>query len=327
MAALGFATNLIKAQWITGVPQVDVTFDNQTVIITGANTGLGAAAAEHAVRRSAAKVIIACRTVSKGETAKTKIEKATGRKGVLEVWALDLASHDSIKAFAARAEKELDRLDVFIANAGIQVSKFSLVNGFENTISINVISTFLLALLVLPKMKQTAAAHPMSTPHLVILASDTHMLASLPEANNEAPIFDQLNDEKKTSMQARYPLSKFLDILVTFAMVDKLPKNYPVVIDTVNPGLCRSELSRESPSLAKVVYTVFHARTAEEGAQNSIFAASAGKQFHGKYISECAEGPMSKFFTSDEWRKPGERVWNELVEVLEKISPGIMARV
>lgn len=64
---------------------------------TGANIGLGKEAARHFVQLNAAKVIIACRSVEKGENAKQDIESTTGRKGVVDVWQLDLQSYDSVR--------------------------------------------------------------------------------------------------------------------------------------------------------------------------------------------------------------------------------------
>lgn len=90
---------------------------NKTIIVTGANVGLGKEAARHFVRLGAAKVILACRSVEKGEAAKKEIEAGEKREGVVEVWSLDLQSFDSVKEFAKRAEG-LERLDAVVENAG-----------------------------------------------------------------------------------------------------------------------------------------------------------------------------------------------------------------
>jgi NAD(P)-dependent dehydrogenase (short-subunit alcohol dehydrogenase family) len=66
---------------------------------------------------NAAHVILACRTVSKGEAARADIEATTKRFGIVQVWQLDLEDHDSIRKFVQRAEA-LDRLDVVLENAG-----------------------------------------------------------------------------------------------------------------------------------------------------------------------------------------------------------------
>jgi retinol dehydrogenase-12 len=80
------------------------------------------------VRLNASRVILACRSLDKGEAAKLDVESATGRKGVLEVWQVDLTSYDSVKEFCKKAES-LDRLDCVLENAGLATPTFELVEG------------------------------------------------------------------------------------------------------------------------------------------------------------------------------------------------------
>lgn len=327
MSIPGFLKHLFYNQWLVTVPVQTASFEGQTIIVTGANVGLGFEAAKYFAANKAAKVILACRSLEKADTAKKQIEEATKRTGVVETWQLDLGSHESVKDFAAKATAELDRLDVLLCNAGVNQPVFKLVEGFESNISINVISTFLLSMLLLPKLKESATKYPTSTPHLTIVASDTHWVVTLPEQKNTTiPIFTQLNDEKKARMSSRYPLSKLLDVLVTRYMATVVaPAGYPVIINSVNPGLCHSELSRDAPSvLTAIVHTIFHARRTEVGARNLVFAARAGKEFHGKYISECKEGPLSPYVTSKDGEEAATRVWQEFGEKLETIQAGIM---
>lgn len=134
---LTFMYNLLYSQWLVNIPIPTKSFEGQTVIVTGANVGLGFEAAKHFTKLGASRVIIACRSLEKGEDAKKKIEESTKRNGALEVWQLDLSSYDSVKEFAARASK-LDRLDVLLENAGVQTSDFKLVEEDETTITVNV---------------------------------------------------------------------------------------------------------------------------------------------------------------------------------------------
>lgn len=156
-------------------PTTDCT--GRTIIVTGANTGLGKEAARHMVRLNAERVIITSRTASKGEAAAKDIEATTGRKGVVEVWDLDLENYDNVKAFAERV-KTLKRLDAIIENAGKSTNNFTLVGEHESTITVNVVSTFLLALLVLPKLQETARIYNI-VPNLTIISSDVHYFTSV----------------------------------------------------------------------------------------------------------------------------------------------------
>lgn len=177
VAAMGPLRQCVYEQlFVTPVtPTTDCT--GRTIIVTGANTGLGKEAARHLVKLNAERVIITSRTASKGEAAAKDIEQTTGRKGVVEVWDLDLENYDNVKAFAERV-KTLKRLDAIIENAGKNTMKFSEVAGNESTITVNVVSTFLLALLALPKLQETARIYNI-VPTLTIVSSDVHYLTSV----------------------------------------------------------------------------------------------------------------------------------------------------
>jgi len=147
--------------------------------VTGANCGLGLEAVRHFVRLNASKVILACRSVQKGELAKADIEKTTNRNGAVEVWQVDLASFTSVREFCTRA-RTLERLDIVIENAGIATGKFEQFEGYESTITVNVISTFLMAFMLLPKLRDSANKFNI-TPRLTIVSSDAHqMFAKFP---------------------------------------------------------------------------------------------------------------------------------------------------
>lgn len=219
------------------------SFKGQTVIVTGSNTGLGKEAARHFARLGASKLILAVRNTKAGEAAKTDIENTTEcAPGTVEVWALDLGSYASVKAFASRASKELDRVDVLCENAGIATSTKKTFEGHESTITVNVVSTFLLALLMLPKLQETARKFK-KDPVLTIVSSEVHGWAKLPE-RKEAAVIAALDNSDDLS--ERYQASKLLEVLVINHIAPKL-QDSGVVLNMLNPGLCHSELGRESP--------------------------------------------------------------------------------
>ena len=147
---------LLHSQFFRPPPYPTHTFENQTVIVTGSNVGLGLEAARHFYRLNCAKLILAVRTISKGDEAKKDIISSVEHRSddAIEVWPLDLSSTQSAIAFAERA-KELPRLDVLVENAGISHQSWSFSEGFETSIQVNVLNTFLLGLLLLPKLQQS----------------------------------------------------------------------------------------------------------------------------------------------------------------------------
>lgn len=296
------------------------TFTGQTVIVTGSNTGLGKEAARHFTRLGAAKVILAVRNTKAGEDAKADIESTTGcGPGTVEVWLLDLADYASVKAFAARASKDLDRIDVLCENAGIMTGQKRMAEGHEATITVNVISTFLLALLMLPKLKATAQKLNRQTT-LSIVTSETHLWTTFPEQHADS-IFDAL--DKSESMSERYQVSKLLEILAVRQLAPQL-QNSGVTLNLVNPGFCHSDIGRDTGLLHTLMKAVL-ARTTEVGSRPLVAGGAVGKESHGKYMTDglvCDEA-ASPFVRSAVGAEVGKRVWKELSEILEQIQPGV----
>lgn len=191
----------LKNQLFFTPPYPTQDFTGQTVIVTGSNVGLGLEAARHFTRLNAAKVILGVRDIGKGEQARRSIEESTERPNVVDVWQLDLSSYDSVEKFANRVQG-LDRLDVVVENAGISVDSYRVAEDNESTITVNVVSTFLLALLVLPKLRESATKFDVQ-PHLIIVSSEVHEFTSLPEKNS-ANIFETLNQKETARMSDRY---------------------------------------------------------------------------------------------------------------------------
>ncbi|KAH0343627.1 NAD(P)-binding protein, partial [Aureobasidium melanogenum] len=297
----------------------------QVYIVTGANVGLGFEASRHLVRLGADKVILACRNLEKGEAAAKNIEESTKRIGVAEVWSLDLSSFESVKEFAKKVDT-LPRIDAIIENAGMSTEKFKLFEGNESTITVNVISTFLLALLVLPALKRSSQKHNIQ-PRLTIVASEVHHWTDLPERKKGDSILDTLANPELSEMRERYPVSKLMDVFCTRALAERTPSPYPVTINTMNPGFCYSELSREFNSFAfRLMYKLL-ARTTEVGSRTLVAAALASHDTHGQYMSDCMVEEPSKFVRSEEGKRTQERVWAELSAKLEAVQPGILNNI
>jgi len=163
---------------------------------------MGLEAARHFVRLDAAKVILAVRNLEKGEVAKKSIINSEKKPdSVVEVWELNLSSYASVIAFADRA-KGLDRLDVVVENAGIYMYDFVMAENNESTITVNNISTFLLGILLLPKLRKTSVAHEKECV-LTFTGSFVHFLTDFPERKAEK-IFEGLADKETARINDRY---------------------------------------------------------------------------------------------------------------------------
>ena len=154
--------------------QITTSFSGKTVIVTGSNTGVGYATAMKYADLDASTVILAVRSMQKGQAAREQIEAPTGRKGVVQVWELDMESYESVDAFAQRVDRDLDRVDAVVLNAGLLTKEFTRsATGWEVMLQVNTLSTALLAVLLLPKLK--ASGTTSSPAHLDVVASTGHI--------------------------------------------------------------------------------------------------------------------------------------------------------
>lgn len=292
--ATSFMLSFFYKQLFVTPPVPRQRFDGQTVIITGSNTGLGLQAALHVVRLGAEKVILAVRNLEKGENAKRTIEESTGKSGVVEVWKLDLTSYKSVKQFAEKAEG-LKRLDVLLENAGMMNLVWSMAEDDELSVTTNVVSTFLLGLLLLPKLQETATKFKVR-PRLVIVTSDLHFMNKLEE--RKAPnIFDKLREKETANMSDRYAATKLMEIFIVRELAGRIDRSEKpkVVINCLTPGFCHSDFDRELHGtrlrLMKVMRFLL-ARSTEVGSRTLVAAAGAGEQSHGQYM---ADSRVSRF--------------------------------
>ena len=184
------------------VPTADLT--GQTVIVTGANVGLGKEAVKHFVNRGAAKVIATSRSTAKGNAALAEIEAETKRPGVATFWELDYGSYASVKAFGEKAVA-LDRLDKVVLNAGVATRIYEQFEGEESSVTVNAISTTLLAMLLLPTLRRSAAQYGIA-PTLTVTSSEIHAWAKFPERSHPK-ILQSLSDPKTQTMSERYEIS------------------------------------------------------------------------------------------------------------------------
>ncbi|KAF2847652.1 short-chain dehydrogenase/reductase-like protein [Plenodomus tracheiphilus IPT5] len=309
------------SQFFVTPPLPTRDFTGKTVLVTGSNVGLGKEAARHFTRLNASTVILAVRSLEKGEAAKTDMENTSGRKGVLRVMQLDMSSYDSVLSFADTIGQTVDRLDVAVLNAGVNRGVWEVFEQDESTITVNVVSTFLLAFALLPKLRETARKFN-TRPTLTVVSSEVHQWAKFEE--RKAPpggIFARLNE--KVAMTERYQVSKLLEVLFVRAWCGKAGvKELPVTVNLVNPGFCHSEFGREG-GFVEAFARLLLARKTEVGSRTLVHAASQGSESHGAYLSDSSIVDPSVYVRSEEGAKDAERVWEELVGKLDGIRKDI----
>ncbi|KAH6695373.1 hypothetical protein F5X68DRAFT_227354 [Plectosphaerella plurivora] len=309
------------------VPEATSTISEETIIVTGANTGLGYESSLHLLRIGVGKLIMAVRDRKKGEAAREALLHATGREPAsIEVWIVDMSNYASVRDLAARAS-QLPRLDAVLANAGVAPRTFYEAEGSEQTLTINVIATFLLFLLVLPKLRE--APRP---GRFVIPNSALHYVAPIseltPAVQNEKSIYTALNDKKKSLMNDRYPLSKLLVVYMIRELTEQMAATgkKPVILNTPNPSACKSSLIREYSWIEIKIVNSF-ARTAEMGSRTLVDGLLGGEETHGQYLDDCKVVAPATTVTSELGVAIQKAFYKETMEKLEGVCPGVTRNI
>ncbi|KAG6818613.1 hypothetical protein H0H93_003443 [Arthromyces matolae] len=310
--AKGNVLHSIREQVATIPPVEVVDLTGKTVIVIGANAGMGLETSKHFARMNPARLILACRSKEKGLAAIQKIETETGYKNA-ELWLVDLSDFSSVLAFVDKFEKEAGRLDILVANAAISPRTQTLTkDGWEIALQVNCLSLYLIALRLLPQLVKTSIDHS-THPRLVFVTSESHSMSKLSTTVDDgAKIYRTLNNFEKQ----RYNDSKLLGILFYQALNEKLGPDSRIITNGANPGFCLSEIRRDLSGFERCFFLVLDktiARTAEEGSRQIVYAAVGGAgeedRFRGSYISLARVAEASDFAIGPEGHVLQEKLW------------------
>ncbi|MFL6087902.1 MAG: oxidoreductase [Mycobacterium sp.] len=228
------------------------SFSGRTVIVTGANSGLGLVTARE-LARVGAKTILAVRNTTKGDEAAATIT------GDVEVRKLDLQDLASVRTFA----EEVDGVDVLINNAGIMAVPYAqTADGFESQIGTNHLGHFALTNLLLPKV----------TERVVTVSSMMHLLGWIS--------LKDLNWKSRPYLAwPAYGQSKLANLLFTKELQRRLDAAGSRVKALVaHPGYSATNLQGQTGNrVGTVVWnagTKLVATTADFGARQTLYAAS-----------------------------------------------------
>ncbi|KAL1867737.1 hypothetical protein Daus18300_006293 [Diaporthe australafricana] len=309
------------------------TCSGKTYIVTGGNSGLGLETARHLVEFKASRVILAVRNLAAGNVAKDDIERTTGHKGIIEVWHIDMASQKSVQSFANKVSAEVDKIDGFVANAGVMLDSWSTVQGMEASIQVNVVNTLLLGTLILPKLSAVARQLGIHPTLVFIVSVLGYTAKGEMDKSRDGNIFEGLNDQKKANMNSRYALTKLVEELAVRQFAAAAPVGRTgVIVNMVAPGLCHSGLGRDAGSFTKVMHSAIKAlmaRSSEEGSRTILHGLMAGEESHGKLLSGCK---IKEFWVPDwvsnaEGQRLQSEIWMELVDKFEVVQPGCVKQL
>jgi NAD(P)-dependent dehydrogenase (short-subunit alcohol dehydrogenase family) len=265
---------------MTGWTAADMpTLDGQTVVVTGANSGLGfegtKAFAEHGAR-----VVMACRSVDRGERAAAEIRQSVPDAD-LDVRECDLADLDSVVAFAEGVSDDYDAVDVLCNNAGVMaIPRQETADGFEMQLGVNHMGHFALTGHLLPALRESDGEA-----RIVTQSSEAHELGEMD--------FDDLHWEQSYSKWGAYGRSKLSNLLFAYELQRRLDEHGEDLLSVAcHPGYADTELQFRGPremgstvrSALMGVANAVVAQSAEQGAWPMLYAATSDEVLGGEYI-------------------------------------------
>lgn len=261
--------------------------DEKICLVTGANSGIGKAAAL-SLANLGARVILVSRDWQKGKAAQSEIKKRS-KNELVDLLTADLSSIESTKKLADDVIANYSRLNVLVNNAGVFLSKRSLtINGIETTFATNHLGYFLLTNSLLKLMKKSAPAR------IINVASSAHQSASIN--------FSDLNFERGYSGYRAYAQSKLANILFTYELARRIAGS-GVTANCLHPGLVATNLGKDKPNLFRWLINLFKPLTKKpaRAANDLVYLA----------LSRDMEGVNGKYFINKKQRQSSPLSYDE----------------
>ncbi|HYA69713.1 MAG TPA: SDR family oxidoreductase [Acidimicrobiales bacterium] len=277
----------------------------KTVVITGANSGIGRQTAL-ALARTGARVVITARDQAKGMEALSSLRDGAASDRV-DLAVFDLGDLASVRSGAEQLLGMTDQIDVLVNNAGVVLSQRRVTpDGYEATFAINHLGPFLLTALLLDRIKASAPAR------IVNVASTAHTGA------RHGLDFDDLQSTRRYRGMQAYARSKLANIYFTTELARRL-SGTGVTANCLHPGTVATGYGHDGDAtgalaLGLKIGSPFFI-TPEKGARTSVYLASAEdvRVVTGKYFVKCKPRQPSKAARDD---AAARRLWQVSEELV-----------
>ncbi len=239
----------------------------KTAVVTGANSGIGYETAR-ALAEKGARVVLACRSESKGREAESRIRARLPAADV-RFEPLDLGSLASVRAFAEKLRAAEPRLDVLCNNAGVMMPPYGrTADGFELQFGTNHLGHFALTELLLDRIRATPKAR------VVNVSSAVHFIGRID--------FDDLDAERSYSPIRAYAQSKLANLLFTLELERRFEAaGVDALAAAAHPGSTQTGLQQHSRLMAAAV--ALFSQDPAGGARPTLRAATAPDVRGGDY--------------------------------------------
>ncbi|TLD25228.1 hypothetical protein PspLS_06030 [Pyricularia sp. CBS 133598] len=321
------------------------SFKGKKALVTGGTAGLGLATAIHLAQLGASTIAITCRDASRGESAKKKIEEAAGSSEVtVKVLELDMGRYPSVVAFTETVKKEFAAdggLDWICLNAGVHNASWEQSpEGWDMVIQVNVLSTTLISLQLLPWLKELRSQRQ-SPAHLTMVSSGMHMSPNISEwekiAGKDGLLKHFSAKENWPGAPGQYGSSKLLLQYCVKELSQQAldTQGKPdVIINTCCPGMVWTEITRTLKEKHLIIRTfeplvmMLVAQTPDVGSRTYLKAGLTPEADHGKFITnyqtdEVYAKKSKLVITSETAQKVQKLAWTEVTQELTSKVPAV----
>lgn len=271
--------------------------DGKTVLVTGATSGLGLAAAEGFARLGAG-IRLLVRSEERGERARAGVVAATGNRDV-RVGVCDLSDLQDVRAFATRFAAEEPRLDVLVDNAGVLAPERVLsADGNELTLATNVLGPFLLTNLLIPLLTASAPAR-------IVTVSSGGMYTQ------RLHVEDLQSTRGTFDGPTAYARTKRAQVILTELWAERLAGT-GVVAHAMHPGWADTPgVASSLPRFHRIVGPLL--RSAEEGADTIVWLGAAAEpgEHSGGFWHDRRQRPTHRVPWTRETPADRVRLWSE----------------
>ncbi|KXG50322.1 Short-chain dehydrogenase/reductase SDR [Penicillium griseofulvum] len=300
-------------------PNLDL--HGKTAVITGATAGIGLETARQLLKLHVSHLIIAVRSVSKGEACKRELQRLNPHAKIT-VLELDMDNYQSVQRFAKALKLKVPSVNILLLNAGIGLLKLERSpSGHDRVTQVNYVSNALLIAELLPYLKASAEQIGQST-RITWVGSRMYFTTSF-EKKAPMKIGEHMDSKQFFFPNERYNDSKLLCAMFMYSLAARLDKS-KVILNMVCPGLINTNMTDVLPFHMRMVMGVVKAllaRPVEIGGRLFVNASvAAGPESHGGFLGDMEIIEPSPYLLSPAGKAVQRKLWAETIEELGSLS-------